>query len=653
VTERRVLFPHVRALDGVRGLAIVAVLFFHADMLKGGYLGVDLFFVLSGFLITSLLLAESSGTGRVDLLAFWARRARRLLPALFLVLLAVGLYAAFIADPSELQRIRGDALATLAYVANWRYIFSGFDYWALFSAPSPLNHTWSLAIEEQFYLVWPLVFGGVLAVRRRTRRDGREPAPIARTMLWVCAFLGVASGAFALFLWYRTGDATRIYYGTDTRAASILIGATLAALLAWRGPIRSTGGRVALEVAAVAAAGALGVAWFRLAGDRLYEGGLLVCGIAAAVVIASAAHPRPGPVARVLAIPPLVGLGLISYGLYLWHWPIYVVFNEARVGFGGWRLLGIRLAITFAIAIVSYRFVEMPCRRGALRPATLRWATPAAAALLVAVTIVSTRGYVAPMPAAAESLSDPNQASQLAAQQPGSRRLLVVGNSVAFFLAIEGFPKLDTQPKFVTLNGALPACNFPAAKTVKFTADGPSHDGIDCRGAWVRDVQAFDPDVVFFTTGDAGSIEFRHNGGWLRPCDPGYRAFHRHALDQARRWLTARGAHLVLTSSAYSVTLANDTASNMQTDCSNAATRAYAASHPGVGFIDLGRFVCPKLDTCRTSIDGAVMRPDGVHFRDRSAVSVAQWLLPQLGLVDQPQAGSSTTSTTSTAPPRA
>ena len=151
-------------MDGVRGVAVVAVLLFHAGKLRGGYLGVDLFFVLSGYLITSLLLAESSTSGRVNLFGFWARRARRLLPALLLVVAFVGLYSAVIADPGELHRIRGDALATLAYVANWRFVFGGFDYFALFSSPSPLNHTWSLAIEEQFYVVWPLL---VLLVARR------------------------------------------------------------------------------------------------------------------------------------------------------------------------------------------------------------------------------------------------------------------------------------------------------------------------------------------------------------------------------------------------------------------------------------------------------------------------------------------------------
>src|SRR5262245_31240578 len=164
---RRVGIPHLPALDGLRGLAVIGVLLFHDNQrLKGGYLGVDLFFVLSGYLITSLLLAEFSATARIDLKAFWVRRARRLFPALLALLLAVSLYAKVLAAPNELVRIRGDGIATIAYVANWRAIYAGHSYWAMFAAPSPLEHTWSLAIEEQFYVLWPLLTFLVLGVSK-------------------------------------------------------------------------------------------------------------------------------------------------------------------------------------------------------------------------------------------------------------------------------------------------------------------------------------------------------------------------------------------------------------------------------------------------------------------------------------------------------
>ena len=158
----RLELPRVRALDGLRGVAVVAVLVFHGGRLRGGYLGVDLFFVLSGFLITTLLLAEHERRGRIVLRNFYERRARRLLPALVLALLLVALYAAVWARPSELPRIRWDGIATLFYFQNWREIVTKQNYWDAFTAPSPLQHTWSLSIEEQFYLLWPLLVMGVL-----------------------------------------------------------------------------------------------------------------------------------------------------------------------------------------------------------------------------------------------------------------------------------------------------------------------------------------------------------------------------------------------------------------------------------------------------------------------------------------------------------
>jgi peptidoglycan/LPS O-acetylase OafA/YrhL len=159
-------FRHLPALDGLRGLAVLGVLVFHGGHLRGGYLGVDAFFVLSGFLITSLLLVEADRTGRIGLRAFWARRFKRLLPALVVFVLGMAVYAAVLASASELGRIRSDALATLGYVANWNAIFRQHGYWELFSSPSPLEHTWSLAIEEQFYLVWPLVVAALVSVPR-------------------------------------------------------------------------------------------------------------------------------------------------------------------------------------------------------------------------------------------------------------------------------------------------------------------------------------------------------------------------------------------------------------------------------------------------------------------------------------------------------
>jgi peptidoglycan/LPS O-acetylase OafA/YrhL len=206
--QRRSRLSHIPALDGVRGIAVVGVLFFHAGHLSGGFLGVDLFFTLSGFLITSLLIAEWREHGTVRLSAFWARRARRLLPALFIVLTLAALYGALLAGDTELGRLRGDAFASLFYVSNWWQIGHRQSYWDIFTAGSPLAHMWSLAIEEQFYLVWPIVFFVVI------KRAGRRALP------WLFATTAVLTAASAVamaWLHHPGSDPTRVYEGSDTR----------------------------------------------------------------------------------------------------------------------------------------------------------------------------------------------------------------------------------------------------------------------------------------------------------------------------------------------------------------------------------------------------------------------------------------------------
>ena len=254
---------HLPALNGLRGVAVLGVVAYHLQLgwASGGYLGVDLFFVLSGFLITTLLLEEWAGAGRISLAAFWGRRARRLLPALFLVVGALGLYLVLngaFGGPGanglvDLSGLRGDAISTLLYVNNWHSIFAHQSYFAQFSAPSPLQHTWSLAIEEQFYLVWPLV---ILLVFRFARRAWRS------TGLVLAVSLGLASSILMAVLFTPGAgvDPTRVYYGTDTRLFDLMAGATLAFVAAAR-PQPNLRARRRLHVVGPLAAAALAVFW--------------------------------------------------------------------------------------------------------------------------------------------------------------------------------------------------------------------------------------------------------------------------------------------------------------------------------------------------------------------------------------------------------
>ena len=382
---------HLPALDGVRALAILGVIAYHlgAGWASGGYLGVDLFFVLSGFLITSLLLEEKSSRGRIGLGAFWGRRARRLLPALFLVLVAVSVYAVangrFSSPTSggaaiDLGGLRGDALATLAYVANWHAIFSHQSYFTQFSTPSPLTHTWSLAIEEQFYLLWPLVIVALVRLSpRRWRRVG----------LGLCV-AGAGASMLAMAVLYRPGvDPSRIYYGTDTRAFDLLVGAALAFVAAAR-PQPGPRARAALHRVSPVALVALGALWATagtsagLPRSWMFEGAFLGCAVLAGLVIADVRQLDQGPLARVLSTPPLRWIGTISYGLYLWHWPVIVYLNHPRTGLDGAGLDGARIGLTFALATASYYLVERPIRRASFAGTRPRLAVPGAVIATVA-----------------------------------------------------------------------------------------------------------------------------------------------------------------------------------------------------------------------------------------------------------------------------
>ncbi|HVM63545.1 MAG TPA: acyltransferase, partial [Acidimicrobiales bacterium] len=312
-------------------MAVLAVLCFHFGVpgAAGGYLGVDVFFVLSGFLITGLLLAEHQRTGGIGLRRFWERRARRLLPGLLTMLLAVAVWSAAVHGAS----VRADALATLGYVANWRFVLAHQGYFARFGPPSPLLHTWSLAIEEQFYLLWPLA---VVPVAARWGARGVRNLAVGGA---------VASAATCVALAVAGAGTVRLYYGTDARAQALLIGAAAAAAMALRRPGSRRTPRLAL-------AGACALAWSFHAlngtGALLYRGGFTAVALAAAAVVAGVvARPRAA-VARALSVPPLRRVGYISYELYLWHWPVLLAVTHARTGLGGAALLAARVAVTFA-----------------------------------------------------------------------------------------------------------------------------------------------------------------------------------------------------------------------------------------------------------------------------------------------------------------
>jgi peptidoglycan/LPS O-acetylase OafA/YrhL len=618
--------PHQPALDGLRGLAVAGVLLFHGGHLSGGFLGVDAFFVLSGFLITSLLLTEARDRGGIALGAFWARRARRLLPALACVLGAVALYAATLAKPDELATIRGDALATIGYFANWRAIFTNRDYWAMFRSPSPLEHTWSLAIEEQFYLVWPLLV--TVLVRGRRGRDA------AKRVLATSVVLSIASVTWVLVI-FDPADPSRVYFGTDTRIASILVGAALAAWLGLRGPARTRWARTGLEAGAIGSLALLAIAWTRLSGssDVLYRGGLFATAVATAVVIAAGAHPRPGAVGRLLSFRPLCALGLVSYGAYLWHWPVYVVLDPARTHLGDWQLLAVRIAATFAIAAFSYHFVEQPVRRGAGSWPTARRLTVAlstAIAVVVAI-VIATAGAPTPRIVVADQIRRPLPAPRGDKRSTRPQRVLVVGNSIALYGADEGFKQLHTTPSLDVLNLGTVGCRLlPEETRSQFPGEQILVERAPCRDNWAFAVSAFRPDVAVLLVSEPTAADHEIDGHWTAPCQPGYDDVLERELHAQIELLASKGARVVVTTTAYTNLPFKTPAWFQRNDCQNAIFRRVVASEPRAVMADVFSWICPHMDTnCDSRLDGTVLRPDGVHFRDASARLLAAWLIAQ------------------------
>jgi peptidoglycan/LPS O-acetylase OafA/YrhL len=397
--------PYLPGVDGLRAVAVSAVFLYHADVpwMPGGFLGVDVFLVISGFLITSLLLAEWDATGRVDVRRFWLRRARRLLPAVF-VLLGVCLIVGALFFRHDLARLRGDSLAAAAYVMNWHLVLGHQSYFEAFGRPPVLQHLWSLAVEEQFYLLWPLVFvaGLVLLGRRR--------------LVIAVALTAVASTVLMAILFTPGADPSRVFYGTDTRAIGLIVGVLLG--FAWRpGQLtRRTGAGASLVLDAVGglALVAVVVSFWRVQSfdPSLYRGGFGLVSGASAVVIAVLVHPA-ARLGRALGVEPLRWLGVRSYGIYLWHWPVLCVTRpHVDVPFGGPLLVAGQAALTVALASASYSWVEQPIRRGgalARLRERLRAAQPRArfglAGAVAAVIAALVWTFAAPAPAPAPALA--------------------------------------------------------------------------------------------------------------------------------------------------------------------------------------------------------------------------------------------------------
>ncbi len=584
--QRRTELPYSPGLDGMRAFAVLAVIAFHNGFtwLLGGYYGVDAFFVLSGYLITSLLLAEWRGTGTVGLGAFWARRARRLLPAVLVLVLVIGVVAAVWPASFDATNLFTQSLATVGYSANWYYATTHVTYFTASAAPSPLLHTWSLAIEEQFYLVWPLVVLAVLGGWRRNgrRRSGPDPAGSAgdddanrgstagpesdawrrgrlRILLYISVFGAAASAILMAAVSSDANGINRAYYGTDTRAQGLLVGAALATAFTLWGHGRARSGQAGWAAIGLVGAAAVAVMWVSVPEPSwlAFHGGFLLVSMSCAAVVASVIKAPAGVVPRLLATWPLRSLGRISYGVYLWYWPVLLVVSQQRTGLGLWPLFAWRVAITVVLAAISYFLVEQPIRRGALPWRRALVAAPLAAGLAFGVaalgTSVAAAALVRPGSALASDTVSARGGDAAGVVASGGRevKVLLVGDSMAGTLGV-GLAAEAPRYGVQLMNDGTPQCSLSMDQEFQVLwyrlAPAPpcrpgDPDALFQR--WQQIVDAYNPDVVVYL-GRGEQFDQEVDGRWGHLGQRWFDEWVAARFRQAVGVLGSRGAAVVL-----------------------------------------------------------------------------------------------------------
>lgn len=647
--ERRNGIP---ALDGLRAIAVALVLVGHGGIpgVSGGFIGVDVFFVLSGFLITSLLLDELGRTGRIDQTGFWIRRVRRLLPALVLMVLTVAAARGLLPEQA-LTGLRNDAIAAFLWIANWRFVAQKTDYFTQGAPPSPLQHTWSLGVEEQYYFVWPLLLIAValaLAARARRRRSWATVGDVRFVAFLVAALGAVASAAAAIVL-VSDGTRDRVYFGTDTRAQALLIGSAAAALLVRDWPslnrgwclIRTRWGRRVARILPVFGLAGLAAATHYATGSAgEFRRGLLVgVAVAAVLVVAPVALEQRGLVARLLAVRPLVWLGTISYGVYLWHWPIFLALNGERTGWSGLPLFAARCGATVALAAASWWLLEQPIRRW--RPARVPLLPLAAATVASAAAITLFVVPVGTGPGLREVGLPPGVSAvaavtpSLPAAPPGPRdpnrpfTVSVFGDSIGW----TWMHYLPPTPGFAFLDHTVIGCSLVRGTPYRYLGQTLEQRS-ECDGwpiRWSTQVSQDQPDVALLIIGRWETVDRVNEGQWTHIGDPTFDAYLNGELERALNIVSANGVRVVVASVPYSRGGEKPDGRLYPEDQPdrvnlwNTMLRKTVGHHPNVQILDLNKKLCPD-GVYTAKVDGIKVRSDGVHLTPEGVKWLTPWL---------------------------
>ncbi len=624
---------HLLPLDGLRGVFVTAVVMFHAGLKGAGgfYLGVDGFFVLSGFLITSLLIRDFKVFGGIQFKNFWLRRAKRLLPALFFLVLVVAIGEALFGDAALMPTIRGDCLATLFYVSNWYYIATHVGYFGTTVLKSPLQHTWTLAIEEQFYIVWPITIALLYRIFKKNFK-----------WLLLVAFVLSMVSAVSMFLVYNHGsNLNGAYYGTETRAQALLLGASLAFLFSLLSEfprfIKSTVGLIgpyawipALVIALIASGP---VSW-------MFYGGFYIFDISITIVIAYVVFFPHRVFSNLFTVSPLVFLGKISYGLYLWQYPIVLIVNQARTGFSGIFLFLIQTVLALLLSICSYYFLEKPVRYSSYFKKAKAWSV--AAPVIVSVVIISVVvGTLTPATKsfAAVSISQKQLTASLKADPI---RVLLVGDSVAVTMGF-GLAAVENEYGVKLYDQGLVGCGTLIHGLIREDANLPAAPqtgiGVNC-SQWPEIysgyVQKYKPDVVILTAGRWEVLDRNWGNGWEHVGDPYFDQRLVASLEKAVKVLGTEGIPVIFTTSPYfdsinpNTGIVEDSSQPSRVQAYNSIVNKVAAMYKGHVFVyNLNKVIDPN-NQYSEYIDGVEIRwTDGIHITEpQGGEYIAQTLLP-------------------------
>jgi peptidoglycan/LPS O-acetylase OafA/YrhL len=617
---------YVGAFDGMRGIGLVAVLLYHGGytVLPGAFFSISMFFTLSGFLITMLMIKEVARSSRVALGAFWLRRARRLLPAALFTLIGVLLLRQYFTAIGP-DRLRGDVLAALAYVENWWLIHTNQAYGAIFSEGSPVQHFWSLAIEEQYYLFFPLLMALLYRVVVRNMR-----------IVAVLAVLTAASFAYAASL---SSNLDRAYYNTFSRASEILTGIVAAFLVAQFDRDRTPGARHGIDAVGVGAM--IGMAWLWSSIDLhspfVFRGATLLNSLFTCIVIVACL--QPGVVTRFLNVAPIRRFGMISYGVYLVHWPIFLILDEHRLGLGHNETFVVRVLVTLAVAISMYHLFENPIRRGKLLPGRSFF-------VAVAIGTAAVIGLALLLPDDDPNVLDLSTSSPVTGQLSdlrsmptiaGDQRVMVVGDSMSWsvFIGLDDWGKTH-HAQF----GRYSALGCGIGGTGELDYLGLVRSTFPDCGQWHRDLddalRAFRPDTVLVVIGLADVSPRKFPDGKFRNLgDPEFDARLTAHVRRVARTLTSTGATLRWATFPHvNIPFSSGGTGDppfvenepKRMDALNALVARAISDVPRASMLDLAAYM-------RARPGGELdpdFRPDGAHLSAAGSTEVARWLGPQL-----------------------